>query len=68
LINGAFSNEVFMNAIIRLTNSSNDYDVLKDLQEVTVPNAGHAAMYEKPVLFIALLLGFVNLEQVEFMV
>lgn len=33
---------------------------------VVLPNTGHASMYEKPVIFAALVLGFVNLEQKEF--
>lgn len=33
---------------------------------VVLPNTGHASMYERPVLFAALVLGFINLEQIEF--
>ncbi|MDF2472868.1 MAG: alpha/beta hydrolase [Anaerocolumna sp.] len=33
---------------------------------VVLPNTGHASMYERPVLFATLVLGFINLEQREF--
>ena len=93
LLRPVFSNRVFMDAMIRLTNSSNDYDVRDRLGEITVPTmvvscmedyltpiaeqqliaeripdshyvqipgCGHASMYEQPVLFVALGLGFIN--------
>jgi pimeloyl-ACP methyl ester carboxylesterase len=33
---------------------------------VVLPNTGHASMYERPVLFASLVLGFINLGQTEF--
>lgn len=33
---------------------------IPDCEYIVVPNCGHASMYEKPVLFAALVLGFVN--------
>jgi pimeloyl-ACP methyl ester carboxylesterase len=33
---------------------------------VVLPNTGHASMYERPLLFSSLVLGFVNMEQTEF--
>jgi 3-oxoadipate enol-lactonase len=27
---------------------------------VIIPGAGHASMYEKPLLFVTLVLGFIN--------
>lgn len=33
---------------------------------VILPNTGHASMYERPLLFVALVLGFVNVSQTEF--
>ena len=88
-----FGNPKFVEAMIRLTNSSSDYDVsdrleeiktptmivscmedyltpmeeqryiadrIPDCQYVLIPGCGHASMYEKPVLFTALTLGFFN--------
>lgn len=90
---GVFSNPVFLNAMIRLTNSANDHDVRDRLHEiqaptlvvscehdyitpaqeqsfiasriphaslVMIPDSGHASMYEKPMLFSSLVLGFVS--------
>ncbi len=86
-----FANPVFINAMIRLTNSSESYDVsdklhkikaptlvvgceydfitpyyeqkkiaekINNSQLVFVPDSGHALMYEKPTLFVSLVLGF----------
>ncbi len=88
-----FGNPKFVESMIRLTNSSSDYDVsdrleeiktptmivscmedyltpmeeqryiadrIPDCQYVLIPGCGHASMYEKPVLFAALTLGFFN--------
>ncbi len=90
---GVFSNPVFIQAMIRLTNSANNHDVrhlLADIQAPTlvvscehdyitppveqtliaskiphaslvmIPDSGHASMYEKPMLFSSLVLGFVS--------
>ncbi len=95
LINGPFQNDEFVNAMVRLTNSANDHDVVNELQSLQVatliisseqdyltpmaeqkilhnlipnselvmlPATGHASMYERPVLFATLVLGFVNLQ------
>lgn len=89
-----FSNSDFMEAMIRLTNSSIGYDVrdklsqidiptlvvsseydfvtpkneqaylaqqIKKSQWVTIPNAGHASMYETPDLFKTLVVGFISI-------
>lgn len=99
LTNGAFANKEFMEAMVRLTDSANDHNVIDELQNiklptliiscendyltpmaeqkrlhqlittselVVLPDTGHASMYEKPVLFATLVLGFVNLESYEF--
>lgn len=91
LIENVFNNEEFLDRMIRLTNSSEDYDCrdvidnidmptlivgsekdkltplshqqhltsqLKNAQLVVLPNAGHASMYEEPMIFISLILGF----------
>ena len=88
-----FSNPEFLDAMERLTNSAENFDVrnqlgkinsptlivaadedyltpmanqrflhehIKDSQLVIVPGAGHASMYEKPLLFVTFILGFVN--------
>ena len=88
-----FSDPVFLDAMERLTNSAESYDVRKDLHKVTaptlivsadedyltplsnqkalqsmikgsylviLPGVGHASMYEKPMLFATLVLGFIN--------
>ena len=93
LTSTVFSNKDFMEAMVRLTKSSESFDAEKKLQEVQtktlivssendlltpkeeqtrmhqlmknsdyvmIPSAGHASMYEKPVVFITLLLGFFN--------
>ena len=90
---GVFSDQVFIQAMIRLTNSANNYDERQNLykihcpvlivgcehdaitpypnqvflaqaipqsQLVYIPDSGHASMYEKPVLFSSLIMGFVN--------
>jgi pimeloyl-ACP methyl ester carboxylesterase len=41
-------------------------DLIKNSELVVLPNTGHGSMYERPVLFTALLLGFVNMSQSEF--
>lgn len=33
---------------------------IKNSNYILIPNAGHASMYEKPKLFISLILGFIN--------
>jgi pimeloyl-ACP methyl ester carboxylesterase len=94
-----FGNPDFINAMIRLTNSSSNYDVRDSLCRVSCPtlivscpqdyltpaeeqryladhirdshyavieNSGHASMYEQPLLFTALILGFANLVKSSF--
>lgn len=93
LLRPVFSNQAFISAMERLTNSSAEYDVADQIHQiqaptlvvscqqdyltpieeqqyivsqipnchyVIVPNSGHASMYEQPVLFAALTLGFLN--------
>ncbi len=38
------------------------HDKIKNSELVIIPNAGHASMYEKPMLFSTLVLGFINTE------
>ena len=99
LLRLVFGNSDFIHSMIRLTNSSADYDVRDQLhriqaptlvvscredyltpvaeqeliasripksQYVILPNCGHASMYEMPVLFTALSLGFINTTKVDF--
>ena len=98
VLHTVFSNPVFMNAMVRLTNSANDLDErarltdiscptlvvgceqdiitpfanqqfiareIKKAQLVYVPDSGHALMYEKPILFSSLVLGFTNNTKLE---
>ena len=88
-----FSNEEFLDQMVRLTNSAATHDVVDSLVDintktliisssedfltpvfeqellhskiknsnlVVIPECGHASMYEKPVLFTTLVLGFIN--------
>lgn len=88
-----FSDKVFIDAMVRLTNSAVDYDVrdrlgeikvptlvvscqedyltpmaeqeiiaagIPDAHRVIIPGSGHASMYEQPLLFASLILGFTN--------
>jgi pimeloyl-ACP methyl ester carboxylesterase len=88
-------------ALIRLTNSSENFNVvdelwrldmpvlvvsaekdyliplreqetmirgIKDVHHVVLPDCGHASMYEKPLLFSALTLGFINAPQTGFVI
>ncbi|MBS1419555.1 MAG: alpha/beta hydrolase [Clostridia bacterium] len=94
-----FSNEGFINAMIRLTNSSSNYDVRDRLDKIMCPtlivscqqdyltpvdeqkyladhiadshyliiqNSGHASMYEQPMLFASLILGFANASKAKY--
>ena len=94
-----FGNPDFIQAMIRLTNSSRDYDIADRLGEITVPtlvvsaqqdyltpleeqqflcahipnshhvvipNCGHASMYEQPLLYSALVVGFCNTAKTEY--
>jgi pimeloyl-ACP methyl ester carboxylesterase len=98
VLHQVFSNPVFMNAMVRLTNSANDLDERARLKEIScptlvvgceqdiitpfanqqfiakeikksqlvyVPDSGHALMYEKPILFCSLVLGFTNNTKLE---
>ena len=94
-----FSNRAFIEAMIRLTDSSENYDVRSRLGEVKCPtlivssrqdyltpmeeqkyladripdshhvvieHSGHASMYEQPLMFTALILGFANSTKASF--
>lgn len=94
-----FSNPVFLDAMERLTNSAESYDVRKDLDKITaptlivaadedyltpianqkelhkqiknsemviLPGVGHASMYERPLIFVTLVLGFINALETEY--
>lgn len=94
-----FGNPAFYEPMVRLTNSSRQYDVTARLGEVTaptlvvssqqdhlvpleeqellaahiphcdhvvIPHCGHASMYEKPLLFASLALGFLNNEVLDY--
>lgn len=94
-----FGNPDFVQAMIRLTNSSRNYDVadriqnikvptlvvscqqdyltpmeeqqyivskIPDCQYVVIPDCGHASMYEKPLMYAALVVGFCNVSKTEY--
>ncbi len=93
LLTPLFGNRDFIESMIRLTNSSENYDVRDRLDRVACPtlivscrqdyltpaeeqqyladhirdshyvmleNSGHASMYEQPMLFASLIVGFTN--------
>lgn len=94
-----FGNTDFIQSMIRLTNSSRNYDVSEQLHCITaptlvvscqqdyltpieeqelicqripnshhviIPKCGHASMYEQPLLFTSLALGFCNTSKTEY--
>lgn len=96
-----FNYAPFMDSMVRLTSSTDTYDIRGELHKikaptlvvssefdfitpvteqqliasqipnasyVTIPGAGHASMYEKPMLFASLVLGFVNNPKTEYAV
>jgi len=96
-----FSDPAFLDAMERLTLSSEAYDVRSDISRLTartlvvsaeedyltpvadqkdlheripgsewikIPVAGHASMYERPLLFTTLVLGFVNVKDVDYQI
>ncbi|MBV1756241.1 MAG: alpha/beta hydrolase [Dethiosulfatibacter sp.] len=98
LTSTVFSDKGFMDAMIRLTKSSESYNLEEQLKQVRtrtlivssendmltpkeeqyrlhqllenselilIPGAGHASMYEKPALFVTLVLGFINAESLD---
>lgn len=99
ILKPVFGNEVFINAMIRLTNSSSNYDVrhrlgelrcptlivacqqdyltpveeqkyladnIADSHYVILPNSGHASMYEQPLLFAGLIVGFADTSKTKY--
>ena len=99
LLEGPFSNEEFLNKMIRLTNSSENFDVRNKLDNLTMPvliigaeedfltpvsaqkelkdniknshlvilpEVGHASIYENPVVFNALIIGFIKTNQFDY--
>lgn len=93
LTSTVFSDKGFMDAMIRLTKSSENFNLeeqlkgvktrtliissehdmitpkqeqvrlhqlLENSDHILIPGTGHASMYEKPTLFITLVLGFIN--------
>ncbi len=96
-----FSNPEFLDAMERLTNSAENFDVRDQLENITaptlvvaadedyltpinnqrylcehiknsslviLPGVGHASMYEKPMVFVSLVLGFINTKQSSYQV
>jgi len=93
LIKHVFNNDSFMDGIVRLIKSTDDYNVeaglhtitaktlivasehdpitpsteqkhlhegIKNSELILLPGCGHASMYERPALFVTLVLGFAN--------
>lgn len=44
------------------------HELISTSELVVLPNTGHASMYERPVLFTSLILGYINMPQNEFQV
>jgi len=42
------------------------HELISTSELVVLPNTGHGSMYERPVLFTALVLGFINMSESEF--
>ena len=42
------------------------YEGIQDSEFILLPDTGHGSMYERPLLFAALILGFINIVQTEF--
>ena len=39
---------------------------IPDCQHVVLPDCGHASMYEKPLMYAALVVGFCNVSKTEY--
>lgn len=42
------------------------HELISTSELVVLPGTGHGSMYERPVMFVALVLGFINMTQMEF--
>ena len=42
------------------------HEGIENSEFILLPDTGHGSMYEKPLLFAVLILGFINIEQTEF--
>jgi len=49
-----------------LDNQKDLYDHIKGSEWIKIPVAGHASMYERPLLFTSLVLGFINVVDLEY--
>jgi len=43
-----------------IANQKELHKMIKNSELVILPGVGHASMYEKPLLFVTLVLGFIN--------
>lgn len=99
ILKDVFNNRDFIDSMVRLTKSSENYNVadrvseidhqtlivgceydfvtpyyqqellhqkMKNSQLLFVPDSGHALMYEKPSLFVSLVLGFINNVKIDY--
>lgn len=44
------------------------HEGIENSQLILLPNTGHGSMYERPLLFAVLILGFINITQTEFLI
>ena len=42
------------------------HEMIKNSNLVILPGVGHASMYEKPLLFVTLVLGFINAKETQY--
>ena len=49
-----------------LDNQEYLYKNIKNSEWIKIPNSGHGSMYEKPLIFVSLILGFLNTKDIEF--
>ena len=43
-------------------------ELIKGSELIMLPNTGHASMYERPVVFASMVLGYINLDQTDFII
>lgn len=49
-----------------ISNQKHLHEMIKGSELVILPGVGHASMYEKPMLFMTLVLGFINTKDTSF--
>jgi len=51
-----------------IANQEELHKLISSSHLITIPNCGHASMYEQPLLFVTLILGFINSKEVEYII